>query len=300
MFDFSFHPDVAAALRRGQAIVALESTLITHGFPKPDNLRVARAIEAAVREEGATPATIAILSGRIKIGLTDAELDYLGKTNTVRKCSRRDLPLVIARGEDGGTTVAGTMFIAYKAGLKVFATGGIGGVHRNHPFDVSADVLELGRTPIVVVCAGAKAILDLRLTLEALETQGVPILGYRTVELPAFYSRRSGLPVDLQVDTPEEIAQIVQARDAMELPAGILVTVPVPAANEWPASEAEGVIQQALAEVERQNISGKKVTPYLLARVSELSGEKSTRANIALLLNNARIAARIALATRPG
>ncbi|MFQ5610712.1 MAG: pseudouridine-5'-phosphate glycosidase [Anaerolineae bacterium] len=296
MLDLSFHPEVAIALQRGRAVVALESTLITHGFPKPDNLRVARAIEAAVREEGAIPATIAVLDGQVKVGLTDDELVFLSNANGVRKCSRRDLPLVIARGENGATTVAGTMFIAHKAGLKVFATGGIGGVHRGQPFDVSADISELGRTPIVVVCAGAKAILDLPLTLEALETQGVPVIGFRTRELPAFYSRHSGLPVDLQVNTPQEIAAIAMAREDMALPVGILVTVPVPAADEWPASEAEGIIRQALAEVESQAIKGKEVTPYLLARVSELSGNRSKRANIALLLNNARLAAQVALA----
>lgn len=296
MFDFTFHPDVSAALRQGQAVVALESTLITHGFPQPDNLRVARAVEAAVRQEGAVPATIAILGGRITVGLTGEELEYLGQASGVRKCSCRDLPLVTARGVDGATTVAATMYIAYRAGIKVFATGGIGGVHRDHLFDVSADLAELGRTPIVVVCAGAKAILDLSLTLEALETQGVPVLGYRTSELPAFYSRQSGLPVDLRVNTPEEVVAIARSRDALALPAGILVTVPVPADSEWPAGEAEQFIQQALAEAKAEGISGKAVTPFLLARVSNLSGEKSQRANEALLLNNARVAAQIALA----
>lgn len=296
MFDFTFHPDVSTALRQGQAVVALESTLITHGFPQPDNLRVARAIEAAVRQEGAVPATIAILGGRITVGLTGEELEYLGQAAGVRKCSRRDLPLVTARGVDGATTVAATMYIANLAGIKVFATGGIGGVHRDHPFDVSADLAELGRTPIVVVCAGAKAILDLSLTLEALETQGVPVLGYQTSELPAFYSRQSGLPVDLRVNTPEEVVAIARSRDALALPAGILVTVPVPADSEWPAGEAEQFIQKALAEAKAEGISGKAVTPFLLARVSNLSGEKSQRANEALLLNNARVAAQIALA----
>jgi pseudouridine-5'-phosphate glycosidase len=277
-------------------VVALESTLITHGLPRPKNLEVARALEAAVREAGAIPATIAILGGQITVGLTDEQLGYLAGAENVRKCSRRDLPVVVGRGEDGATTVAGTMMAAHMAGIRVFATGGIGGVHRGHPFDVSADLLELGRTPVTVVCAGAKAILDLPLTLEVLETQGVPVIGYGTDEFPAFYSRSSGLPVDVRCDTPEEVAAIAQSRDALELPGGILVAVPIPTEDELPSNEAEDAIERALAEAETQAITGKSVTPFLLARVSELTGETSLRANIALLLNNARVAAAIASA----
>lgn len=276
-------------------MVALESTLITHGLPRPKNLEVARAMEAAVREAGAVPATIAVLGGQITVGLTDEQLDYLAGAENVRKCSRRDLPIVVGRGEDGATTVAGTMMAAHMAGIRVFATGGIGGVHRGHPFDVSADLLELGRTPVTVVCAGAKAILDLPLTLEVLETEGVPVIGYGTDAFPAFYSRSSGLPIDVRCDTPEGVAAIVRARDALELPGGILVAVPIPPEDELPASEAEGAILHALDEAEAQGISGKEVTPFLLARVAELTGEASLRANVALLLNNARVASGIAV-----
>lgn len=294
--NLTIHPEVRTALETGQAVVALESTLITHGFPAPDNIEVACNIEAAVREQGAVPATIAILNGQITVGLTLAQLEYLGKARRVRKCSRRDLALAVARKEDGATTVAGTMIIARWAGIQVFGTGGIGGVHRGEPFDESADLIELAQTPVTVVCAGAKAILDLPLTLEVLETQGVPVLGYQTDELPAFYSRRSGLPVDARVETPQEVAGIIRAREALQLGGGILVTVPVPLADEWPVEEAQVIINQALASARMEGISGKAVTPYLLSRVNELSGQRSKKANIALLLNNARIAAQIALA----
>lgn len=288
------HPEVQAALADHQPVVALESTLITHGFPAPDNLEIARALEEAVREQGAVPATIAVLSGQIYVGLTPAQLDYLGSAKNVRKCSRRDLPLVVARAEDGATTVAGTMIVAHWAGIQVFGTGGIGGVHRDHPFDESADLLELANTPVTVVCAGAKAILDLPLTLEVLETHGVPVIGYQTDELPAFYYRRSGLPVDVRVDSVGEIARIIQMHQAMGLKGGILVTVPLPEKDEWPAVEAQLIIEQAVAEARRLGIVGKNVTPFLLDRVNELSGQRSKQANIALLLNNARVAAQIA------
>jgi pseudouridine-5'-phosphate glycosidase len=277
-------------------VVALESTLITHGLPRPKNLEVARAMEAVIREGGGVPATIAILGGQITVGLTYEQLDYLAGAENVRKCSRRDLPIAVGHGEDGATTVSGTMMAAHMAGIRVFATGGIGGVHQGHPFDVSADLLELGRTPVTVVCAGAKAILDLPLTLEVLETQGVPVIGYGSDEFPAFYSRSSGLPVDVRCDTPGEVAAIVRARDALELPGGSLVAVPIPLEDELPASEAEQAIQRALAEAEAQGIAGKAVTPFLLARVAELTGEASLRANVALLLNNARVASAIAVA----
>jgi pseudouridine-5'-phosphate glycosidase len=289
-----FHPEVQNALENGEAVVALESTLITHGFPRPDNVQIAREIEAVVREAGAVPATIAILAGQITVGLTGEQLDYLGLAEDVRKCSRRDLPLAVARRENGATTVAGTMIVAHWAGIPIFATGGIGGVHRGHPFDESADLIELSRTPVTVVCAGAKAILDLPLTTEVLETQGVPVIGYQTDELPAFYSRHSGLPVDLRVDSPSEVADIIRARDDLELRGGLLVTVPVSAEAEWPAAEAQAIISQALVQAEQAGISGKAVTPFLLQQVNELSGERSKKANIALLLNNARVAAGIA------
>ncbi len=292
----NIQPEIKAALEQGKAVVALESTLITHGFPFPANIKVARDIEKAVRDEGALPATIAILKGEVTVGLTDEQLEYLASAKNVRKCSRRDFSIAIARKEDGATTVAGTMIVAAWVGIPVFATGGIGGVHRGHPFDESADLMELTRTPVAVVCAGAKAILDLPLTLEVLETRGVPIIGYQTDELPAFYSRSSGLPIDLRVNQPHEVAEIIYAHQQTELTSGILITVPVPIEDEWPTAEAQLVIDQALANAEAQHIIGKAVTPYLLGRVSELSGARSQRANISLLLNNARVAARIALA----
>ncbi len=292
----TIHPEVKTALEQGQAVVALESTLITHGFPPPENIEIAREIEKAVRQQGAVPATIAILTGEIMVGLTPEQLETLASAKGVRKCSRRDLSLAVARRENGATTVAGTMMVAHWAGISLFATGGIGGVHRGHPFDESADLVELGRCPVTVVCAGAKAILDLPLTREVLETRGVPVIGYQTDEMPAFYSRSSGLPVDLRIDSPQEMADIIRARDEMGLDGGILVTVPVPAETEWHTSEAQIIIDQALAHAQAEGITGKAVTPYLLQRVSDLSDGRSKKANIALLLNNARVAAQIALA----
>jgi pseudouridine-5'-phosphate glycosidase len=292
----NIHPEVQAALDRGQAVVALESTLITHGFPAPENIQIARDIEMTIRDAKAVPATIAILAGEVTVGLTPEQLEHLALASNVRKCSRRDLPLAVARRENGATTVAGTMIIASWAGIRVFGTGGIGGVHRGHPFDESADLVELARTPVTVVCAGAKAILDLPLTLESLETKGVPIIGYQTDELPAFYSRQSDLPVDVRVDAPQEVVDIIRIREEMSLGGGMLVTVPVPAEAEWPAAEAQAIIDQALADADQEGIRGKALTPYLLRRVSDLSGERSKKANIALLLNNARVAAHIARA----
>ncbi len=291
----NIHPEVEDALQNKKAVVALESTLITHGFPVPENVVIARKIEETVREQGAVPATIAILKGQIVVGLTDEQLTYLSTAKNVRKCSRRDLPIVLARAEDGATTVAGTMIIAHLAGIQIFATGGIGGVHRGHAYDESADLMEFVRTPVTVVCAGAKAILDLSLTMEVLETRGVPVLGYQTNELPAFYSRHSGLSVDVRVETPQEVVDIIRTRQALKLNTGLLVTVPVPESYEWPAAEAQIIINQALADADAAGISGKAVTPYLLERVSDLSGSRSKKANIALLLNNACVAAQIAL-----
>ena len=293
-----FSEEVRAAVSTGSPVVALESTLITHGFPYPANVETALVMETVVRRAGVLPATIAVLDGQIKVGISPEEIERLaalGQTG-VRKCSRRDLPIVVGLEQHGATTVAGTMIVAHMAGIQVFATGGIGGVHRGHPEDVSADLIELGRTPITVVCAGAKSILDLPLTLEVLETQGVPVLGYGTDTLPAFYSRSSGLPVDQRVDTPDQVAAIVAARDRLGLAHGILVTVPVPEAAALPIEEAEAAIAEATRLAEAAGIHGKAVTPYVLAKVLELTGGRSQQANIAALVNNAHVAAQIAVA----
>jgi len=287
---------VQAALDSGEAVVALESTLIAHGLPYPENLETAQALETEVRERGATPATIAILDGVLRVGLGAGELVHLARQVGIHKVSRRDIPVVVARQKDGATTVAATMAIAAMAGVQVLATGGIGGVHRGHPFDVSADLPELAQTPLVVVCSGAKAILDLPLTLEWLETHGVPVLGYGTDTLPAFYVRSSGLPVDARVDTPQEVAAIYQAKRRLGFPGGILVGVPVPSSKAAPAQEIEAAIQAALQDAASEGIVGRKVTPYLLSRVVERTGGQSMAANIALLLNNAAVAAEIAVA----
>jgi len=293
--ELHLHALVRDALHRGAPVVALESTLITHGFPRPLNLDIAVVLESSVREAGAVPATIAILDGRIHVGLTGEELRRLAGADDVRKCSRRDLGIVVAQGGLGATTVAGTMIIAARAGIHVFATGGIGGVHRGNPFDVSADIEELARTPVTVVCAGAKSILDLPLTVEALETRGVPVIGYGTDEFAAFYTRESGLPVDVRCDSPVEVADIVVRHWDLNLQSGVLVTVPVPADVALPASKAETAIQLAMAEADSQGIRGKEITPFLLQRVSELTGNESREANIALLKQNAAVAASIAV-----
>jgi pseudouridine-5'-phosphate glycosidase len=287
---------VRSALQKKFPVVALESTLITHGLPAPTNLEVARKLEAVVKAEGAVPATIAILDGEILAGLSEQQLEALAHAENVRKCSRRDLPLVVARRENGATTVAATMCIAHAAGIQVFATGGIGGVHRGHPHDVSADLEELGRTPITVVCAGAKAILDLPLTLEVLETKGVPVIGYQTDTLPAFYCVSSGLPVDVRCDDVTSVADLVKARDQLALSAGMLVTVPVPSGDALDETMANQAIEQALQEADMAGFSGKEVTPFLLARVSEVTGQESQKANISLLENNTRVAAQLAKA----
>jgi pseudouridine-5'-phosphate glycosidase len=293
-----FSEEVGAAVLAGSSVVALESTLITHGFPYPANVETALAMEAVVRRAGALPATIAVLDGQIKVGISPEEIERLAALGQagVRKCSRRDLPIVVGLGQHGATTVAGTMIVAHMAGIRVFATGGIGGVHRGHPEDVSADLIELGRTPVTVVCAGAKSILDLPLTLEVLETQGVPVLGYGTDTLPAFYSRSSGLPVDQRVDTPDQVAAIVAARDRLGLAHGILVTVPVPEADALPIEEAEAAIAESTRLAEAAGVHGKAVTPYVLAKVLDLTGGRSQQANIAALVNNAHVAAQIAVA----
>ncbi|HVU18378.1 MAG TPA: pseudouridine-5'-phosphate glycosidase [Candidatus Didemnitutus sp.] len=290
-------PEVAAALREGRAVVALESTLITHGLPWPANFETASSMEEAVRAGGAVPATIAVLGGVITAGISRVEMEALAKrpVGSVRKCSRRDLPIAVARREDAATTVAGTMIVAAAAGISVFATGGIGGVHRGAPFDVSADLLELGRTPVAVVCSGAKSILDLPLTLEVLETQGVPVVGYQTDTLPSFYSRSSGLPVDVRVDDAASAASIYIASRELGSEHGVLITVPVPAADAMPAEEAERAIVQATREADEQGVHGKALTPFLLKRVAEITGGASRRANTSLLVNNARTAAAIAI-----
>ena len=297
--------DVQQAIRGDGAVVALESTLISHGLPYPENLRVARAMEEAVYSEGGVAATVAILAGEPVIGLDEAQLEHLAQAKGVRKCSRRDLPIATARKLDGATTVCGTMVLAHGAGIRVFATGGIGGVHRappkrdgvpGHAFDVSPDLDELARTPMVVVCSGAKALLDLEATRERLETLGVPILGYETDHLPAFYSRQTGLRVDARVDSPAEVAAIALARDKLGLPAALLVVVPVPVADELPREEAEAAIAAALRLAEEQGVHGEAVTPFLLARIAELTGGRSMRANLSLLVNNAHVAGRIARA----
>lgn len=284
--------------------VALESTVISHGLPYPQNLELAQEMEAIVRQAGAEPATVAILRGALLAGLNPEQLERLATGPDVRKVSRRDLPVVVARRQDGATTVAATMWIAQRAGIEVFATGGIGGVHRSPgprgsagiSADVSADLQELAQTPVVVVCAGAKALLDLPATLEYLETHGVPVLGYGTEEFPAFYSRSSGLPVDVCCQTAQEVAEIWRAKRALGLPGGLLVAVPVPQADEIPAAEMEPVIERAVAEAAAKGLRSAEVTPFLLSRIGELTGARSIASNLALLRNNARVAAQIAVA----
>ena len=294
--QFQISPEVRAALHDHRPVVALESTLITHGLPWPENAATALAMEAAVRESGSVPATIAILAGRLTVGISPEQIEDLANRpfGSVRKCSRRDLAIAVARGEDGATTVAGTMIVAHQAGIRVFGTGGIGGVHRGAPFDVSADLMELGRTPVAVVCAGPKAILDLPLTMEVLETHGVPVIGLGTETLPGFYTRSTDLPVDARVETPREAAAIIAAAQQMGAQHGVLVVMPVPASEAASATDIDAAIGRALADADAQRIRGKAVTPFLLKRISELSGGASLRANRALLVHNARTAGAIA------
>ena len=291
-----FRPEIQAAIEDNKPVVALESTVITHGLPYPDNVTTAVSMETAVREGGAIPATISIIQGKIHIGLTGDQIEYLGQQagKDVRKCSRRDLALAVANKEDGATTVAGTMILAHLAGIELFATGGIGGVHRGHPFDVSADLAELGRTPVTVVSSGAKSILDLPATREVLETQGVTVIGYGVDEMPAFFSRRSGLPVDARLDTPEAVARAILAQRQLALQSGMLVTVPVPADAAGDPDDMEAAIVQATQEADEQGIHGPASTPWLLRRVVELTEGRSMQANTALLQNNGRVAATIA------
>ncbi len=292
-------PEAAEALKAGKPVVALESTIISHGMPYPQNVETALQVEKIIRENGAVPATIAVIGGRLKAGLSPEEIDYLGKTGSaVAKASRRDLPVLVAQGRDGATTVTTTMMIAHMAGIQVFATGGIGGVHRGAEttMDISADLEELARTPVMVVCAGAKSILDLGLTLEYLETHGVPVIGYGTEELPAFYTRKSGFGVDYRIDTPEDLAKAFYVKQDMGLGGGMLVTNPIPEEFSMDADVINKAISNAVAEAKEQGIHGKETTPFLLAKIKELTGGNSLDSNIQLVFNNARLAAKTASA----
>lgn len=294
----SISPEVEEALKSGKPVVALESTIISHGMPYPQNVETALKVEQTIRANGAVPATIAIIGGRLKAGCTPDEIEYLGKKGqAVTKASRRDLPVLVARGADGATTVTTTMIIAAMAGIRVFATGGIGGVHRGaeKTMDISADLEELAETPVMVVCAGAKSILDLGLTLEYLETKGVPVVGFGTEELPAFYTRHSGFKVDYRIDTAEELAAAFRAKLDMGLRGGMLVTNPIPEAYSMDADYINRAIDEAVAEAERLGIHGKATTPFLLAKIKDLTGGDSLAANIQLVLNNARLAAHTAV-----
>ena len=292
-------PEVAQALAEGKPVVALESTIISHGMPYPQNVQTALNVERIVREHGAVPATIAVIGGRLKAGLTEEEIEYFGKKGQdIAKASRRDLAVLCARGEDGATTVTTTMIIAHMAGIRVFATGGIGGVHRGAEttMDISADLEELGQTPVMVVCAGAKSILDLGLTLEYLETKGVPVVGYGTKELPAFYTRQSGFSVDYRMDTPAELAKAFKTQNDLGFPGGMLVTNPIPEEYAMPLDTINAAIDKAIGECEAKGIHGKETTPFLLARVAELTGGNSLASNIQLVYNNAALAAETAVA----
>ena len=290
-------PEVKEALASGKPVVALESTIISHGMPYPQNVETALRVERTIRENGAVPATVAIIGGRLKAGLSADEIEYLGKKGRgVAKASRRDLPVLVAKGEDGATTVTTTMIIASMAGIRVFATGGIGGVHRGAEttMDISADLEELAHTPVMVICAGAKSILDLGLTLEYLETKGVPVIGYGTEELPAFYTRRSGFKVDYRLDTPAELAAAFRAKLEMGLEGGMLVTNPIPEEYSMDPDVINAAIDRAVAEAKAQGIHGQETTPFLLARIKDLTGGDSLASNIQLVLNNARLAAQTA------
>jgi pseudouridine-5'-phosphate glycosidase len=294
--DFRFSDEVREAQAAGRAVVALESTVIAHGLPQPQNLKTGRRLEEVVRQEGATPATIAIIKGVVCLGLQADELHHLAfETKRVRKVSIRDLPVVMARKLDGATTVAATIYLAHRAGCKVFATGGIGGVHRDAPWDVSADLPALASTPLTVVCSGAKSVLDLPATREWLETYGVTVAGYQCDELPAFYSRSSDLMVDVRVDSAAEVAQLARARDALKLSSALLVANPVPAEAELPAEELQRTLDEALRQAAQSNITGRALTPFLLSRMATQSGGATIKTNVALLENNARLAAQISL-----
>ena len=291
-------PEVAEALKNGKPVVALESTIISHGMPYPKNVETAILVENTIRDNGAVPATIAVIGGRLKAGLSREEIEYLGKAGRdVAKASRRDLAALVAAGRDGATTVTTTMIIAHMAGIDIFATGGIGGVHRGAEttMDISADLEELGSTPVMVVCAGAKSILDLGLTLEYLETKGVPVIGYGTDELPAFYTRQSGFGVDYRADSPAQLASMFRAQKELGMKGGMLVTNPIPEEYAMDKAVIDAAIEQALRESVEQGIHGKETTPFLLARVVELTGGSSLESNIQLVLNNATLAAKTAV-----
>lgn len=291
------NPEVKEALANGKAIVALESTIISHGMPYPKNVETALAVEQIVRKHGAIPATIAIIKGKLRVGLTPKEIEYLGSSHDVIKTSRRDLPFIIAKGLDGATTVASTMIIANLVGIKVFATGGIGGVHRGAQatFDISADLQELAKTNVAVVCSGAKAILDIGLTLEYLETQGVPVVGFGTEELPAFYTSKSGFAVDYKVDSAREIAEALKAKWDLKLDGGIVIANPIPSEYEMDPVVIEEAITTAVKEAEENGVKGKESTPFLLDKVKELTGGASLDSNIQLVFNNAKVGAQIAV-----
>lgn len=291
---FVLSHEISRALNLSLPIVALESTVITHGLPRPQNLSLARDMEARVREEGAVPATVAVLEGAIRIGLSEADLEQLAGASEPLKISQRDFAAAITQGASGGTTVAGTMFAAHAAGLKVFATGGIGGVHKETPFDISTDLHALASIPMIVVCAGAKAILDLPATLEYLETMAVPVVGYQTEDFPAFYSRKSELKVSASVASPEEVVEFARVHWEMGMPSAVLVTQPIQAEYEIPKKEMDPLILKASQEAIEKKIHGQDVTPFLLQRLNELSNGRTLRANLALLLNNAALAAQIA------
>ena len=291
-------PEVAEALKNGKPVVALESTIISHGMPYPKNVETAMLVEKTIRDNGAVPATIAVIGGRLKAGLSREEIEYLGKAGrAVAKASRRDLAALVAAGKDGATTVTTTMIIAHMAGIDIFATGGIGGVHRGAEttMDISADLEELGSTPVMVVCAGAKSILDLGLTLEYLETKGVPVIGYGTDELPAFYTRQSGFGVDYRADSPAQLASMFSAQKELGMKGGMLVTNPIPEEYAMDKAVIDAAIEQALRESVEQGVHGKETTPFLLARVVELTGGSSLESNIQLVLNNATLAAKTAV-----
>ena len=293
------NPEVAEALANGKPVVALESTIISHGMPYPQNVETALTVQNIIRENGAVPATIGIIGGRLKAGMTDEEIEYFGKKGAqIAKASRRDLAVLCARKEDGATTVATTMIIAHMAGIKIFATGGIGGVHRGAEvtMDISADLEELAQTPVMVICAGAKSILDLGLTLEYLETHGVPVLGYGTKELPAFFTRKSGFSVDYRMDTPEELAAAFKTQADMGLKGGMLVANPIPEEYSMDETVINKAIADAVEEAKTLGISGKETTPFLLAKIKEITGGSSLESNIQLVFNNVRLASKIAKA----
>ena len=292
--SFTVDPEIEAALAAHRAVVALESTVIAHGLPRPQNLETAQRVEQIVSEQGATPATIAVLDGQLCVGLNQQQIELVANRDDIRKLSTRDLAIAVARGWNGATTVAATLWIAHRAGIRVFATGGIGGVHRGALPDVSADLPELARTPMIVVCSGAKIVLDLPATREWLETYGITVAGYGCDEMPAFYSRQSGLPIDVRCDSPEEVRQLFRTQRELGIESALLVTVAVPVEAEVPQEILNKILDESLCDAEDSHIAGRELTPFLLARMAERSAGATLRANIALLENNARVAARIA------